>query len=91
MVGRHHLVGQVRPEQVPTDQGTTRLDIQMSYNPVFGAAGHAIATLFRKDPKHQLDDDLARLKTTIETGVRPHDAASPLDASGEGELPTAGA
>ena len=76
---------------VPTDQGTTRLDIQMSYNPVFGAAGHAIATLFRKDPKHQLDDDLARLKTTIETGVPPHDAALSPEAAAEGELPTAGA
>lgn len=63
---------------VPTDQGTTRLDIQMSYNPVFGAAGHVIATLFRRDPKRQLDDDLARLKTTIETGVPPHDASAAM-------------
>jgi uncharacterized membrane protein len=76
---------------VPTDQGTTRLDIQMSYNPVLGAAGHAIATLFRKDPKRQLDDDLARLKTTIETGIPPHDAASPREAAEEGEIPIGGA
>jgi len=61
---------------IPTDEGATRVDIQLSYNPVLGAAGHAVAALFRRDPKHQLDDDLARLKTTIETGVSPRDAAA---------------
>lgn len=60
---------------VPTDQGHTRVDVQLSYNPIAGAAGHAVARLFRRDPKHQLEDDLARLKTTIETGRPPHDAA----------------
>lgn len=61
---------------VPTDEGTTRVDVQMSYNPVAGAMGHAVASLFRRDPAHQLADDLARLKTTIETGRPPHDAAA---------------
>jgi uncharacterized membrane protein len=61
---------------IPTDRGATRVDIQMSYNPVIGAAGHAVAILFRRDPKRQLDDDLARLKTTIETGTAPRDAAA---------------
>jgi uncharacterized membrane protein len=64
---------------VPTDQGSTRVDIQMSYNPVLGAAGHAIALLFRSDPQRQLNDDLVRLKTTIETGVPPRDAARVVD------------
>ncbi|HKH90537.1 MAG TPA: SRPBCC family protein [Gemmatimonadaceae bacterium] len=58
-----------------TDADDTRLDVTISYNPIAGAAGHAIATLFRRDPKHQLEDDLARLKTTIETGRPPQDAA----------------
>ncbi|HEX6314352.1 MAG TPA: SRPBCC family protein, partial [Gemmatimonadaceae bacterium] len=61
---------------VPTDQGTTRVDVQMSYNPVLGAAGHAVAALFRRDPRHQLNDDLLRLKTAIETGQPAHDAAA---------------
>lgn len=36
--------------------------------------GHALAVLFGVDPKTQIDEDLARLKTTIETGTPPHDA-----------------
>jgi uncharacterized membrane protein len=61
------------------EDGSTRVDIQMSYNPVLGAAGHAVASALRRDPKQQLDDDLARLKTAIETGIPPHDAAAPRD------------
>lgn len=55
--------------------GSTRIDIKMSYNPPAGALGHAIAELFGVDPKHQMDDDLMRMKSYLETGVRPHDAA----------------
>jgi uncharacterized membrane protein len=58
------------------DDGSTRVHIQMSYNPPAGAAGHALAVLLGADPKRQLDEDLARLKTTIETGTPPHDAAA---------------
>ena len=64
----------------PNERGGTRVQIRMSYNPPAGAAGHAIAVLFRADPKHQLDDDLARLKTTIETGTPPRGAAQRDDA-----------
>jgi uncharacterized membrane protein len=56
--------------------GSTRLDIHITYNPVAGALGHAVAALFGADPKHQMDEDLARMKTMIETGVPPHDAAA---------------
>jgi hypothetical protein len=45
----------------------------MSYNPVAGALGHAIATLFRVDPKRTLDEDLVRLKSLLEEGkTRAH-------------------
>jgi uncharacterized membrane protein len=47
----------------------------MSYNPPAGVLGHAIAELFGVDPKHEMDDDLMRMKSFIETGVHPHDAA----------------
>jgi uncharacterized membrane protein len=56
--------------------GTTRVDIRMSYNPPAGAIGHAVASLFGADPKSEMDADLARMKTLIETGIRPHDAAA---------------
>jgi uncharacterized membrane protein len=59
----------------PNADGSTRLDIRLSYNPIAGAVGHALATLFRADPKSQMDQDLMRMKTMIETGVQPHDAA----------------
>jgi hypothetical protein len=34
-----------------------------------------VASLFGADPKRLMDDDLARMKTLIETGNPPHDAA----------------
>jgi uncharacterized membrane protein len=69
----------------PNDRGGTRVQIQMSYNPPAGALGHAVATFFRRDPKRQMDDDLARLKTTIETGHEPRDAAEAEQPSFTGE------
>ena len=59
----------------PNPDGTTRLDIRMSYNPVAGGLGHAVASIFQADPKSQMDQDLLRMKTMIETKVPPHDAA----------------
>ena len=55
--------------------GSTRIDVKMSYNPPAGVLGHVIAELFGIDPKHDMDDDLMRMKSFIETGVYPHDAA----------------
>ena len=60
--------------------GGTRIDVKMSYNPPAGALGHAIAALFGVDPKHEMDDDLMRMKSFLETGIKPHDAAEKLDA-----------
>lgn len=59
----------------PTENGGTRLHIRLSYNPPGGAIGHAIATLFGSDAKTELDEDLARMKTMIETGRPPRDAS----------------
>lgn len=67
-VGRSSIrhAGIVQFEEDPS--GGTRLDIRMSYNPVLGAAGHTVASLFRSDPKHAMDDDLVRFKSLIEDG-----------------------
>jgi uncharacterized membrane protein len=63
--------GVVRFERI--DDHTTRLDIRMSYNPPAGVIGHAVASLFRRDPKHELDDDMLRLKSLLEEGkARAH-------------------
>jgi uncharacterized membrane protein len=53
--------------------GGTRVSVKMSYS----ATGlrHAIAALLGSDPKQQMDDDFARMKTFIEQGMPPHEAA----------------
>jgi uncharacterized membrane protein len=61
----------------PVEGGGSRVEVRMSYNPPAGVVGHAVAASLRRDPKRQMDADLARLKTTIETGQPPHDAAGP--------------
>jgi uncharacterized membrane protein len=53
----------------------TRVQIRFSYNPPGGAAGHSIAWLIGADPRKRFDHDLVRMKSFIETGVQPHDAA----------------
>ena len=52
----------------PHEQGGTRLHVRMQYNPPGGAGGHAFAKLLGADPKRQMDDDLLRFKSLIETG-----------------------
>jgi uncharacterized membrane protein len=47
--------------------GSTRLHIQLRYHPPAGMVGHAVATAFGADPKHEMDDDLARMKLLIES------------------------
>lgn len=59
-----------------TKDGRTRAHVRMAYNPPAGWLGHAVASAFGADPKHSLDADLARMKTMIETGRVPHDAAA---------------
>jgi uncharacterized membrane protein len=67
--------GEVRFE--PENDGT-RVHVRMSYNPPAGVIGNAIASLFNGDPKKQMDEDLLRMKTFLERGVPPHDAAKPI-------------
>ena len=58
--------GIVRFERI--GDSATRLDVRMSYNPPGGAIGHLVASLFRADPKHAMDEDLVRLKSLLEVG-----------------------
>jgi uncharacterized membrane protein len=54
----------------------THLDIHMTYNPPAGVVGHMVAKLFGSDAKSELDEDLLRFKTFLETGVPARDAAA---------------
>jgi uncharacterized membrane protein len=58
----------------PDGDDKTVVDVRLSYYPPAGAIGHAIASLFGADPKSEMDDDLMRMKSFIETGHQPHDA-----------------
>jgi uncharacterized membrane protein len=58
--------GSVRFE--PNGDGSTRVDIRLSYDPPGGALGHALAVLLGCDPKRLLDHDLVQLKSLIERG-----------------------
>ncbi|HLV81785.1 MAG TPA: SRPBCC family protein [Chthonomonadaceae bacterium] len=60
----------------PSADGGTQVHITLSYTPPAGMVGHGIATLFGADPKTELDADLARLKTFLETGNPPADSAA---------------
>ena len=53
----------------------TRVHIQMRYSPPAGALGNAVAKLFAADPKTELDEDMLRLKSAMETGQPQRDAA----------------
>jgi uncharacterized membrane protein len=59
----------------------TRVNVRLAYVPPAGAFGHAVARLFGADPKSEMDADLMRMKTLIETGHPPHDAARPIRES----------
>src|SRR6266850_386747 len=70
--------GEVRFE--PEGEGT-RVTVRMCYVPPAGVLGHAVASLLGADVKSEMDADLMRMKTMIETGKPPHDAAQPVEKS----------
>ncbi|HUP76906.1 MAG TPA: SRPBCC family protein [Acidimicrobiales bacterium] len=48
-------------------QGTgTRVSVNLSYNPVVGAVGHAVAVVLGANPKKQIADDLLLMKSLLE-------------------------
>lgn len=50
--------------------GTTRVDITMSYVPPAGAVRHAVAALFGSDRETLMNEELARFKSLLEQGQR---------------------
>jgi uncharacterized membrane protein len=70
----------------PNDSGGTEVTVRISYNPPAGAIGHAIAMAFGADPKTEMDADLMRMKSLIETGELPHDAAQNAFSEDRGRL-----
>lgn len=56
-------------EFTPSASGGTNLHVKLFYSPPAGALGHAVASLFGKNPGQQMNDDLARCKQLLEAGV----------------------
>jgi uncharacterized membrane protein len=52
----------------PNENGGTRVNVRLCYNPPGGAIGHAVASFFGVDPKKAMDEDLVRFKSLIEEG-----------------------
>jgi uncharacterized membrane protein/CBS domain-containing protein len=61
-----------------TEDNHTRLHVEMQYHPPGGALAHALAYIFRRDPKTEMDDDLLRMKSYIEKGKPARDAVAEI-------------
>lgn len=65
--------GVVRFEETP--DGGTRVELRMSYDPLAGALGRAVARLFGADPKRAMTEDLQGFRSFVEqstaAGARP--------------------
>jgi uncharacterized membrane protein len=57
-----------RVQFTPAASGT-RVTVRMSYRPPGGRLGHAVASLFGRNPEQEMDADLQRMKTFIEDGA----------------------
>jgi uncharacterized membrane protein len=81
--------GRVRFEE---DGDGTRVHVLIKYQPPGGVIGHAVAKVFGSDPASEMDDDLAKLKSLVETGQPPRDTAFErrLDTGGAGQAAAPG-
>lgn len=61
--------GTVRFDAMP--DGSTRIELKFTYNPIIGGIGHAAATLFGADARALLDAEIGRLKTYLESSQEP--------------------
>jgi uncharacterized membrane protein len=62
--------GSVRFETAPGNRGTL-VKVALEFQPPGGVLGAQVAKLFGESPEQQIDDDLRRLKTILETGQAP--------------------
>jgi uncharacterized membrane protein/osmotically-inducible protein OsmY len=52
----------------PDPYGDTRVHVRMTYRPPANAVGSTVAKLFGVDPRSQMNEDLVRFKSYLETG-----------------------
>jgi uncharacterized membrane protein len=68
--------GTVRFERAPGGRGTF-VSAMMHYQPPGGRISTAFAKMLRKDPNHQIREDLRRFKSLMETGEVPSTRGQP--------------
>ena len=67
-----HVVSDARLVSAVFADGT-RVHVELTYRPIGGLIGHAIARMFGFDPRRRLDQDLIRMKALLEDGhTRAH-------------------
>jgi uncharacterized membrane protein len=73
-----------RVQFAPSGTGT-RVTVRMSYRPPGGRLGHAIASLFGRNPGQEMDADLERMKSFVEDNrATAGEAASTAVGAGQG-------
>jgi uncharacterized membrane protein len=68
--------GSVHFRPAPAGRGT-ELRVVLKYDPPAGVVGAAVAKLFGEEPEQQIDEDLRRFKTMMETGEVPTTEGQP--------------
>lgn len=80
--------GRVEFTDAPGNRGT-EIRVQMFYAPPAGKVGATLATLFGEEPRIQIDDDLRRLRSLLETGDVPSIEGQTSERMRAGEGPDA--
>jgi uncharacterized membrane protein len=62
----------------PTSDGGTVVRVELKYLPPAGKPGLFLAKLFGRDAASEIEDDLRRLKTFLETGQLPEEVRLPV-------------
>src|SRR5579884_4238813 len=74
--------GSVQFKPAPDGHGTI-VQVALQYNPPGGMVGAMFARLFGEEPSQQIQEDLQRFKTLMETGKVPETPKSSASKSGE--------
>ena len=62
-------MGAVRFERLPG--GSTRVRVELQYDPPGGEVGHTLAALFGQDAGTRIENDLREFKRAVEAGEIP--------------------
>jgi uncharacterized membrane protein len=76
--------GSVNFDQARGDDRRTQVTVSLQYEPPAGKVGAFVATLFGREPKQTIREDLRRLKQLLEAGELARAAGTPGASAGAG-------